>query len=506
MVKYVKTRQPTRRELRKLERPQLNAPIPVDLPPPTTIPDSISHSSMSSSSSSSSVSRTKKERSRRINHKERLLPRARKRGGRHKPIVVLPDSASPPSQQEAVKAQYELESGSVQYITTILLFSPPCSSESETTCAVRTFRHRVKSSISKMREETQRLQDIQVKELLGDLSDPSKSDTAQRRRRTRKKRPQRAKALARQENEPPGPQAATRGPAALLFATEATQGQATSRNSLDAVFDKDDPFVVSKNERPVLQNSSQANVPSATQPSQSQSATKPEVFNTDTSNSLPRSSKQSTRASRKAHKFVDINAKPTVTTQPAQPDTGTPAPPPTPSSSSQRIHASESYVRLGLAALGNMKIIRPGETIGSLLASSSSTSLMEAVIKSKLRERRATVTTYTGPLYECGRVMVAGPCSVSSSAQLTSPPPAGCSAWFRRSPRGSRMRGSKEDIEMGRTGTKASGGETISEDRPGGEISVMTCERSVLSRATFSLVRTVATAFLSPWRRVELGY
>ncbi|KAH8099403.1 hypothetical protein BXZ70DRAFT_1009212 [Cristinia sonorae] len=167
MVKYFQPRKPTRRELRKLERARSKPPLatsntPALSPAASQVSLAVSNGSISSSSSTGSLKRSRKERTRELNSKPktRLLPRARKRGGRYKPIVV-PDVESPP---RVHRPAHHVPSSD--------------SSESETSATVNVFMHRVRSSVDKIRMDTYRLRDLQRKELADAISEASSVESS----------------------------------------------------------------------------------------------------------------------------------------------------------------------------------------------------------------------------------------------------------------------------------------------------------------------------------------
>ena len=410
------------------------------------------------------------------------------------------------------------------------------SSDSETSSAVHIFKHRVRASVDKIRDDTRRLRELQIQQLLGNVSDAT-SGSYDVLHNSPTKHPDQGTLLegCLTDNKlvpqvvPPPDSPITRGPAARLFVGPA------SENTFATI--GDDPFVVHaepETKKAILQDSRAMNhahaLPTSRAIEGTQSSIKSEVQTkshitlNDQSTSRSHHPKPPPVIVRNVKGFRPPSPIPALTRSRAQPEmervkypftgsnqrprkerTAPPEPEPVSASQSgQRLPSSESSILLlGLSALSNMKVTRPGETIGSILASSSSGSLTEAMMK--LGAQGRSPSKYSGSTCDGGRATVAafnGTATMSSSTQMTSVTSVGCSAWIRRSGRHS-AHVPHGDIEAG-GGVFELGCNFGSEYRHscGGDGSMIATdtERSRLSRAMASLVHTVTTAFLSPWK------
>ncbi|CAL1695618.1 unnamed protein product [Somion occarium] len=149
MVKYIKPKPLSKRELKDLHRlspsPLLASPV---------IPSSpflVDTALVISASLSSELKGRRKVRSGKRRISERLLPRANKSGGKHKPIAI-PNNASPMRDNSPVISP-EIDSGS----------------ESDFTSLVKSAKNRIRQSADKMREDGRKLHNMKMKDLFGDV-------------------------------------------------------------------------------------------------------------------------------------------------------------------------------------------------------------------------------------------------------------------------------------------------------------------------------------------------
>ncbi|KAK7694756.1 hypothetical protein QCA50_001944 [Cerrena zonata] len=160
MVKYIKPKPLSKRELKDIQRsPNLNSPQMQALSPAMPFPNSpFLDDNGCSLVESPSKDKVRKQRSGTMKAaRERILPRARKSGGRHKPIAI-PSTPSPPR-------------------TPIIPSDTDSGCESEFTAMINSAKNRIRQSADKMREDGSKLHKLKASST-GDslLDEATKSD------------------------------------------------------------------------------------------------------------------------------------------------------------------------------------------------------------------------------------------------------------------------------------------------------------------------------------------
>lgn len=179
MVKFIKPKPLSKREMKDLQRvmspqPQVASPQMDVLSPIMPFPNSpfldLDDSVFTGSPSATFETKARKHRSGTGKAtKERLLPRARKSGGRHKPIAI-PSNISPP---RTPIAPSETDSG---YVMSPLFvgceaYSIPAGyrCESEFTSMINSAKKAIRQSADKMREDGLKLQKLQTSNILDSI-------------------------------------------------------------------------------------------------------------------------------------------------------------------------------------------------------------------------------------------------------------------------------------------------------------------------------------------------